>query len=271
MITAADIVAIAKEELGYVEPAGGVTKYGKWYGDQVGNSVYDDAAWCDMFVCWCASLAGWRKNGKDGKDNALKQVGLFAYTPHHAGHFARKSRFNSTPYVGSLAFFDWGGSKRLQAIDHIGLVIGTTSAGEIVTIEGNTLKNGRPGVHKRYRSRNTIVGFAHPYYVKTGSSAAKPPVAKPKPKTPKFPLPAGHWFGLASAVPAAHNGSVAADRPKVKELQERLNAFGYKLAVDGRFGAKTAAAVKDFQRDAGITVDGMAGSDTWTALWSTTP
>lgn len=269
-ITAAEIVAIAAEELGYVEPSTGTTKYGKWYGDQVGNSVYDDAPWCDMFVCWCASLAGWRKDGKDGKAQALKQVGQYAYTPHHAGHFAQKSRFNSTPYVGSLAFFDWGGSRRLGNIDHIGLVVGSTKSGEVITIEGNTTQGGRPGVHKRYRNRGTIVGFAHPYYVKASSSAAKPPAAV-KSKAPKFPLSAGHWFGLSSAVPGAHSGKTAADKPKVKELQERLDKLGYKLTADGEFGAKTLAAVKSFQRDAHLAADGMAGPATWTALWTTTP
>jgi hypothetical protein len=269
-ITAAEMVAVAKEQVGYIEPSNGRTKFGTWYGDEVNSSAYDAAAWCDMFICWCASLAGWRKGGKQGKANAIKQVGgLHAYTPSHAGFFAQRSRFNNVPYVGSLVFFDWAGSKRLNAIDHIGLVIGSTGR-EVITIEGNTLKGSRPGVHKRYRDRATIAGFAHPYYVKAASTAASAGNSAPKGKTPKFPLSSGHYFGTRNGS-GSHNGTTASDVPKIKQLQERLNDVGYKLTLDGEYGPKTAAAVKDFQRDAHLAVDGLAGTDTWTALWTTTP
>lgn len=52
----------------------------------------------------------------------------------------------------------------------------------------------------------------------------------------------------------------------VKELQLKLNRLGHSLAVDGIFGAKTEAAVKDFQRKAKIEVDGIVGKQTLTAL-----
>jgi peptidoglycan hydrolase-like protein with peptidoglycan-binding domain len=40
------------------------------------------------------------------------------------------------------------------------------------------------------------------------------------------------------------------------------------LQVDGIFGSKTDAAVRDFQRALGITVDGIVGPVTWRALVS---
>lgn len=52
----------------------------------------------------------------------------------------------------------------------------------------------------------------------------------------------------------------------VKKLQTKLNAAGYNLAVDGGFGAKTQAAVKDYQKKNGLAVDGVVGSETWGSL-----
>lgn len=52
----------------------------------------------------------------------------------------------------------------------------------------------------------------------------------------------------------------------VKTLQLKLNAKGFSLLVDGKFGALTAQAVRDFQLRANITVDGVVGPETWKAL-----
>jgi len=49
-------------------------------------------------------------------------------------------------------------------------------------------------------------------------------------------------------------------------LQRRLNALGAKLTVDGRFGAKTLAAVKKYQRSKGLQADGIVGPKTRKAL-----
>ena len=53
----------------------------------------------------------------------------------------------------------------------------------------------------------------------------------------------------------------------VKWLQELLMAAGCDLGkADGVFGSKTKAAVEDFQRKHGLTVDGIAGKKTIAAL-----
>lgn len=52
----------------------------------------------------------------------------------------------------------------------------------------------------------------------------------------------------------------------VSALQEKLNANGYDLAVDGVFGAETRKAVKDYQKKKGLQVDGIAGVETWGSL-----
>ncbi len=49
----------------------------------------------------------------------------------------------------------------------------------------------------------------------------------------------------------------------IVKVQRRLKELGYyRIAVDGIWGPKTLAAVKAFQRDYGLTVDGIVG--TWT-------
>lgn len=52
----------------------------------------------------------------------------------------------------------------------------------------------------------------------------------------------------------------------VTELQEMLKKRGYTLKADGIFGSKTEEAVKAFQADNGLLVDGIVGSKTWGKL-----
>lgn len=53
----------------------------------------------------------------------------------------------------------------------------------------------------------------------------------------------------------------------VKELQKALNNVGFSLDVDGKFGAKTQSAVKSYQKNRGLSVDGIVGNNTWTSLY----
>ena len=73
--------------------------------------------------------------------------------------------------------------------------------------------------------------------------------------------------GLVSYdTPSLKNGSKG---ESVKQLQEKLLALGYSLpryGADGSFGAETERAVKLFQQDNGLTVDGIAGKLTLAAL-----
>lgn len=47
---------------------------------------------------------------------------------------------------------------------------------------------------------------------------------------------------------------------KVKEIQQKLNKFGYKLYVDGDFGSTTYNAVIDFQMKNNLLKDGIVGN-----------
>lgn len=52
----------------------------------------------------------------------------------------------------------------------------------------------------------------------------------------------------------------------VRAAQRQLNKYAYGLSVDGAFGPLTESAVLDFQRQNGLTVDGVAGQNTWRTL-----
>lgn len=54
----------------------------------------------------------------------------------------------------------------------------------------------------------------------------------------------------------------------VKIAQYILNEKGYGLVADGIFGAATNFAVWQFQKDNGLSVDGIIGPQTWNALFS---
>lgn len=96
-----------------------------------------------------------------------------------------------------------------------------------------------------------------------------------KPNWQKWAIPAGLYtnaeleaagvkFDPAKNIPTLRKGN---NCDEVVELQALLNAkYGYDLEIDGAFGAKTEAAVKDFQRKHGLTADGIVGPKTWAAL-----
>jgi peptidoglycan hydrolase-like protein with peptidoglycan-binding domain len=67
--------------------------------------------------------------------------------------------------------------------------------------------------------------------------------------------------GRVSSVRSGASGAT------VRSLQSKLNASGFDSGrVDGKFGPKTAAAVRSFQQAHGLKVDGIVGRETRAAL-----
>lgn len=68
----------------------------------------------------------------------------------------------------------------------------------------------------------------------------------------------------AATRPLLRNGSTGSD---VRFLQQELKDLGYNPGtIDGIFGPRTERAVKNFQADQGLVVDGIVGKLTWGAL-----
>ena len=82
-----------------------------------------------------------------------------------------------------------------------------------------------------------------------------------------------HW-----AVPACIEGDIPMGKPTLRKgdkgeyvtlMQTKLIQLGYDLSpfgADGKFGAKTETALKQFQKDSGLDPDGICGKKTWEAL-----
>jgi hypothetical protein len=78
-------------------------------------------------------------------------------------------------------------------------------------------------------------------------------------------LPRG-TAAMASTSSAVASSGFSAD---VQQIQKRLNQLPSslgRLSEDGRWGARTAARVQEFQRSVGISADGQVGAQTRAAL-----
>lgn len=65
---------------------------------------------------------------------------------------------------------------------------------------------------------------------------------------------------------AAVSGGPVVEMTK-KEIQSALKNAGYYFGtIDGTFGKQTRKAIKDFQQDKGLKVDGLVGTETTRAL-----
>lgn len=72
---------------------------------------------------------------------------------------------------------------------------------------------------------------------------------------------------LALTLTVLATPALALPRGQTRELQEKLILLGYEPGpIDGAYGRQTRAAVRAFQRDAGIRVDGVVGRETLGAL-----
>lgn len=70
--------------------------------------------------------------------------------------------------------------------------------------------------------------------------------------------------GGTSGFPTCRTGSKST---YVLVLQDALNALGYSTkTLDGIFGANTKTALTAFQRNNGLSADGVCGCNTWNRL-----
>lgn len=249
------ILGIAATEIGYREKAnnsqlndkvanagsGNYTKYACDL-DAVANfynGKKNGYAYCDVFHDWLHYKA-W------GASMAMKVLcqperSLGAGCVYSAQYYKQAGRWSSEPHRGDQIFFYSGGN-----INHTGIVE-NVSNGVVTTIEGNT---SDMVARKTYPINSSyIAGYGRPRYelVTDGTQTALPCAA-----------------GDSETHPMLRKGSSG---PAVYELQSKLSYAGYPVGnVDGEFGNKTYVAVKIFQEQCGLEIDGIVGPNTWAVL-----
>jgi len=222
------LVSKAKEYLGYTEGTNNDTKFGDWYG-------LPHQPWCAMFVSYCANEVGISQN-------IIKK---FASCTTGFNWFSSQgvaTREHITPKIGDIIFFIWNKSNTTP--DHVGIVE-EVKDGKVHTIEGNRSDKVQRFVYDLDSWQ--IYGYAQPKYEENSSEDEEVVIS-----TVTYSL-----------IKKGAKGSL------VKEAQEKLVAKGYSLpkyGCDGDFGSETESAVKQLQSDAGISVDGEIGNDTWSVL-----
>lgn len=136
--------------------------------------------------------------------------------------------------AGDFIAFDFDGGGQWGG-DHVGIVEKVVGDGSYMTIEGNCGKQVRRKL--RTVKSDGIIGGIRPIYKKE-----------------------------VKALKLTQRGDKGAE---VIVIQHLLNLRGITdMKVDGIFGAKTEAGVKEFQRLVGIYPDGKVGAKTWPALTS---
>lgn len=262
--TATKLVEIATAEIGYHEKASNsnldsktansgnknFTKYGRdLFNAGFFNGNKNGFDWCAQFPTWCV----WKLTGKNkAKAEYILCVGgdLSAGCGFALKYYKQAGRFDNTPKVGDQIFFKYSNDD--STADHTGIVVRVTDS-LVETIEGNS--GNKVSLRTYSRSYYAIIGYGHPRY---DADTTTKTTTKKEAKTVKVELP------------ILSKGSKGA---AVKALQRMLYCLGYvnidgkaRISVDGSFGSNTEAAVKRYQKNAAIGVDGIVGEKTWNKL-----
>ena len=268
MLCASALIKIAEAELGYLEKASnkdldsktanaGKKNYTKYARDLHKKGYYTESKqglpWCDMFVDWCfLQLCG---GDAQKAQEIICQTGPYgAGCTNSAQYYKQQGRFRTdNPKPGDQIFF-WDAAKTRAA--HTGIVIDVDDT-YVYTIEGNTssaagvVENGGCVRNKKYKlDYARLYGYGSPKYDEEA------------PATTTTTQKEGFEVNMT-------NLKKGSKGKQVKTLQALLTGYGYdcgKYGVDGDFGADTQAAVKKYQKDKGLTVDGWVGPKTWAKL-----
>lgn len=289
---ASKVIEIALGEVGYLEKYSnsnldsktgnaGYNNYTKYARDidaipNFYNGRKNGYAWCDIFVDWCFVEAF----GADVAKQLLRQpnysCGAGCY--YSAQYYKSYGQFyTSNPKPGDQIFF-WNSAR--NDVAHTGLVY-DVDRNYVYTVEGNTsgssgvVANGGGVFCKKYAlNYYRIYGYGRPAY-DTEIVDSKPIVSTTYVPTVKewqlaaiadgFKFPKygadGEWGSECAGVAAK-----AVVKKRAYYTNKNLTKIVQKVvgvAADGLCGKNTDAAIRNYQREHGLEVDGHVGLNTW--------
>lgn len=243
------VLNVARAEIGYKE---GYNNYIKYAADSWDNQFYgwdlQHQPWCDVFVDYCFTHAFTMQQGAAMTYQTIGRGSALCKTS--ASFYRNNGAFYNYPEIGDQIFFYYDGD-----INHTGIVEQVQGSGlnwtKVITIEGNS--NDQVQRCTYTRGNSAIAGFGRPKWSIVVNNINDSNPTQPISTTPS--INTNLQFGMRGE--------------EVKQLQENLKKLGYDLGrwnVDGVFGADTLNAVKKFQKDHQLEVDGVAGPLTQAAI-----
>jgi len=253
------ILTIARNEIGYHEKnangnlddptanpgSGNYTKYARdldrtnWY-----NGAKQGFPYCDVWYDWLF-YKGFGDLGRQMICQPINSAGagcLFS-----AQYYKQAGRWFTTPEVGDQIFFTYSPGE----YSHTGIVE-RIDGNVVTTIEGNTSDQV---ARRQYQiGSSNIAGYGRPKWeLAEGTSDS----------------------GSGGSIPVDSGSQLSRMLRKgmrgddVKDMQEKLLKLGYDLGpdgADGDFGAMTELAVRKFQMDNSLEVDGIVGPESYKKL-----
>ena len=213
--------------------------------EQLGNdyTTYCKDMGYNYRIEWCACFISWLAEKLDITDiipvdmSCNRQISKFKVL----GVWHNDRNFQS----GDIIYYDWDIS---GDADHVG-IIEKVNGMSLTVIEGNNGNYPNDRVRRREISSasSLIFGYARPEY-------------------PSVTFRKSYNNTINVFLPTLRKGDSG---NSVKILQAFLIAYEYSTGtsgVDGEFGSDTESAVKQFQKNSGISADGIVGENTWSEL-----
>ena len=178
------MLAQMAKALGWGEP----NQVHRWYGSRNGSYfTLGSTPWCQMTITWAAYHSGNYK--------AVCPQGDRAYTVWHAEDGEQLGRWRSGTsenirrhaLPGAIVYMDWGGSNKIGAVDHVGIVEENLGDGRVQTIEGNTANTCK----RRVRGAADIAGFWNPAYEEEIEDMTSDALYKAAWEQDRMPVPYG--------------------------------------------------------------------------------
>lgn len=237
-----EIIKTAKAELGTREVGQNIVKYNDEYWGPAYRADGASYPWCVVFLWWVFKHSG----ASDLFPNTAHCDGVRSYAQSIGRWFTPPIDYK----VGDLIIWDYNldGSG-----DHIGMVTKVLGSGIVEDIEGNS--GDAVAIYEQYPIK--VLGVYRPNYANEAADdviedadGADESVTEVH-GFESYPLLAGGYIGEHAAL-----------------LQAKLAILGYNIGdIDGEVGPYTMAAVAKYQKDVGLTVDGIAGPETFKSLW----